>query len=449
MTASSSLFKLTSSRLIGPLAMSLAILVLAVSELGLNRLEAVSDQRSVSVQAQLSVGRLRRVLLSMESTQRGYLLTGRADYLQPYQEQEEVFKNTLVDVANLKRQDDGRRVQLAKVLALSNRRHAELTELLRLYRAGQGEAALSLMLADAGPQLMMQINEIVDQVLRDESVYQDQTTELRKTVVMYSRIGIWLLVLLCIVGALMLMRLGREQERERRVHLLQLLAERDRLDEEVSRQTAETIDLAQHMEKVREDERARLARELHDELGGLLTSAKLDAARMRKRIVDDTGMLQELLAHLIHVLDTGIAVKRQIIEDLRPSSLSNLGLQRTLEIQCAEFSQRAEVALICEIDDVKLPPDRALAVYRLVQEALTNVAKYARASQIRVTLKKQGDQAEVVVEDDGKGFDKLKSNAGGGHGLQGMRFRIRACGGDVQIRSSPGQGTMIKALLPL
>jgi len=428
--------------------MSLAILVLAVSELGLNRLEAVSDKRSVSVEAQLSVGRLRRVLLSMESIKRGYLLTGRADYLQPYEEQEEVFKNTLVDVVNLKGQDEGRRVKLARLVALSHRKHAEMTELFRLYRAGQVEAAMALMLADGG-QLKMQINEIVDEVLRVEAIYQDETTDLRKSVVMYSRLGIWILVLLCIVGAFMLMRLGREQERERHVHLLQLLAERDRLDEEVSRQTAETIELAQHMEKVREDERARLARELHDELGGLLTSAKLDAARMRKRIVDETGMLQELLAHLVQVLDSGIAVKRQIIEDLRPSSLSNLGLQRTLEIQCAEFSQRAEVAMICAIDDVKLPPDRALAVYRLVQEALTNVANHARASQIRVTLKQQGDQAEVAVEDDGEGFDKLKSNSGGGHGLQGMRFRIRACGGDVQIHSSPGQGTMIKALLPL
>lgn len=449
MTARFQLRRLISNRLIGPLAISLAILVLAVSELGLNRLKVVSEERSASVQTQLSVGRLRRVLLFMESSKRGYLLTNKTDYLKPYAEQEAIFKRTLDEVAALAKVDKAQGPQLLKLVSLVNLKHAEMTEVLRLYRAGQREAALDLMMTDVGQRMMFDISEMVDEVLRQEAAYQNHSTTLRDRVVLYSRMGIWVLVALCLVGAIMLMRLTREQERQRQVHLMQLLAERDRLDEEVSRRTTETVHLAQHMERVREDERARLARELHDELGGLLTSAKLDVARMRKRIVDDTGTLQGLLVHLSEALDSGISLKRRIIEDLRPSSLSNLGLQRTLEIQCAEFAQRAEVKVATDIDDVQLPPERALAVYRLVQEALTNVAKYAKAQRIQVSLKQRGNQAEVQVEDDGIGFDARNPATGDGHGLQGMRFRIHACGGDVQIESKPGQGTVIKALLPL
>lgn len=438
-----------SSQLIGPLALSLAILVLAVSELGLNRLKAVSDQRTASVQMQLSVGRLRRTLLFMESAKRGYLLTGRADYLQPYVEQEAEFKLTLDEMTGLVDSAGDQRARLSTLVELSQRKHAEMSEMLRLHQSGQAPAALNLMLTDAGQRMMFEISQIVDEVLRDEAMQQSRSAEARDSVVLYSRMGIWLLVGLCVVGALTLMRLGRDQERERRVHLRQLLAERDRLDEEVNRRTAETVDLARHMERVREDERARLARELHDELGGLLTTAKLDVARMRKRIVDETGTLQELLTHLAESLDSGISLKRRIIEDLRPSSLSHLGLKRTLEIQCAEFSQRAELNVACDVDDLQLTPERSLAVYRLVQEALTNVAKYARARDIQVSLKRLGRVAELTVQDDGVGFDTLDAATRGGRGLEGMRFRIHASGGDVHIQSSPGEGTFIRATVPL
>ena len=112
----------------------------------------------------------------------------------------------------------------------------------------------------------------------------------------------------------------------------------------MARRTAELTDLARHLQTVREDERGFLARELHDELGGLLTAAKLDVARLRKRL--DTGQpeVAERIVHLGQTLDAGIALKRRIIEDLRPSSLANLGLQRALEILCEEFAQRSRTA---------------------------------------------------------------------------------------------------------
>ena len=119
--------------------------------------------------------------------------------------------------------------------------------------------------------------------------------------------------------------------------------ERDRLEVEVERRTRDITQIANHLQTAREDERSSLARELHDELGGLLTAAKLDVARMRSRLAAAPPEVLERMMHLVKTLDEGIALKRRIIEDLRPSSLSNLGLKAALEILCTEFAERSEL----------------------------------------------------------------------------------------------------------
>ena len=437
-----------SSRIIGPVAVALAVSVLVVSEIGFQRLQQISVGRSASVDTQLATGRLRRALLLMETAQRGYMLTGRAEYLEPFKVQEKVFSQTIEETARAALDGVAQRDELNQLVELARRKYSVMREILTRFEAGNRDGAMELMLSGLGREMMAQFSAQTDEILHQEAIYYQQHNDAREQVFRWTRGGIWLLVAGCIAGALALMRMGREQERERRAHLLELHAERDRLDEQVNQRTAETIELARHMERVREDERARLARELHDELGGLLTAAKLDVARIRKRIHDDTGHKQQLMTHLVESLDAGIALKRRIIEDLRPSSLSNLGLKATLSIQCAEFAERAEVTVDTQFEDLTLPAEHALAVYRLVQEALTNIAKYAEARHVQVLLQRSGDQIELRVEDDGCGFDPATHTATGGHGLQGMRFRIRACGGDVAIRSAPGQGTTVKALLP-
>ena len=438
-----------SGRFVGPIAVSLAVLVLVVSELGFHRQQGISVDREASVEAQMAVGNLSRALLFMESAERGYMLTDRHDYLVPYLEQERDFQTILAHVEQIARNNEHLRIKLSQLVELARQKHSEMQTVIERFDAGDRSGAIELTLTGMGREMMVQISTLTDQIIREENHYYAQTSLDRDSVLRGSRVGIWVLVVVCVIGAVGLMRLSRNLEAERRVYMLQLHAERDRLDEEVGRRTAETVELARHMERVREDERARLARELHDELGGLLTAAKLDLARIRKRIHDDTGTKQHLVDHLGQSLDAGIALKRRIIEDLRPSSLSNLGLRRTLQIQCAEFSQRAEVPVEAELDEVTLSPERSLAVYRLVQEALTNVAKYAEASRVRVVLRRLGDQVEALAEDDGKGFDMAAALSSGGHGLQGMRFRIRSCGGDVTIRSAPAAGTTVRAVLPL
>jgi signal transduction histidine kinase len=198
---------------------------------------------------------------------------------------------------------------------------------------------------------------------------------------------------------------------------------------------------------VREDERGYLARELHDELGALLTAAKLDVARLKSKIDHQAPDIAERLRHLNETLNSGIALKRRIIEDLRPSSLSNLGLTAALEILTREHAEGAGIEVETNLEAVQLPEATQLTVYRLVQEALTNISKYAKAKKVLVTVHSYPTHVAVQVRDDGAGFDPAAVRPAS-HGLAGMRHRVEAAGGRLTITSRPGNGTLVSAVLP-
>ena len=223
--------------------------------------------------------------------------------------------------------------------------------------------------------------------------------------------------------------------------------ERDRLETLVRERTASLAKLATHLQTVRENERGHLARELHDELGALLTAAKLDVARIKSRLGDSAPEALQRLQHLTDTLNSGIALKRRIVEDLRPSSLSNLGLLPSLEILTREFSQRTETPVSTQLEAVQLNESAQLTLYRLVQESLTNIGKYAKARRVTVQLLDQGSQVRLEVSDDGVGFDPTQIKPAS-HGLDGMRHRVETEGGRLSIESSPGMGARIVAYLP-
>lgn len=205
--------------------------------------------------------------------------------------------------------------------------------------------------------------------------------------------------------------------------------------------------LAQHLQAAREDERARLARELHDELGALLTSAKIDAARLKSRLAGAPPETLERLAHLGQTLDRVISLKRRITEDLRPSALMHLGLVAAIEIAAREFAQCSGIVVHAELSPVRLSPSAELAVYRLVQEALNNIAKHAGARQVWLCLGERGDRIEASVRDDGQGFDAQRVSSCA-YGLLGMRFRAEAEGGTLSLQTAPGLGTRVGVSLP-
>jgi signal transduction histidine kinase len=207
-------------------------------------------------------------------------------------------------------------------------------------------------------------------------------------------------------------------------------------------------EFAAWLQRTREAERAALARELHDELGAILTAARLDVAWLAAQPACHEPVLAQRLEALRHVLALGIGLKRRIVEDLHPSVLTHFGLAPALEQLVASSRQRFDGRLAASIDaSVALDGEPALALYRIAQEALTNLHKYAGATLVRVALRRVRGRIELSVEDDGRGFD-AGAVGSGRHGLAGMRHRMLAVGGTLELRSTPGAGTTIRASVP-
>ena len=163
-----------------------------------------------------------------------------------------------------------------------------------------------------------------------------------------------------------------------------------------------------------------------------------------RRVADLPAVALERLQSIDKRLNDGIALKRRIIENLRPSALDHLGLTDSLALLCRESAELLGVPVHEDLEAFSMARDRELTIYRLVQEALTNVAKYAHASKVFVRCRRDGDEALVEVSDDGRGFEAGKV-AVGQHGLAGMRLRVEAHGGSISVQSSPGHGTKVKA----
>ena len=206
--------------------------------------------------------------------------------------------------------------------------------------------------------------------------------------------------------------------------------------------------LATYLQAMRDEERSNLARELHDELGALLTGARLDVASLRQHLGGCTVEVEARLQHLGELLGRGIALKSSIVEGLCPSSLANLGLVASLVILTREFAGSSGIQVSTELNEADLDEPTRLAVYRLVQEALTNVGKYAGATRAQVSVRQCHSGTVVSVSDNGCGFDVARLDKAS-HGLAGMRHRIEACGGQLGVMSSAAEGTRILAVLPV
>lgn len=257
------------------------------------------------------------------------------------------------------------------------------------------------------------------------------------------------------IASLLLLILSISQHRKRlelQARLRQLLeAENERLEHEVSLRTTELTGLATYLTDVRETEKQHLARELHDELGALLTAAKLDADWIERKLPPEarTQMAQRL-TRLRQSLTSVITLKRRIINDLRPALLYDLGLVDALRALIDEFAHdgSAEVSATLPDAEPELPEDVSLSLFRIVQEALTNIRKYSQARHVRIALALTPVAITLSVADDGIGFD-LQSPKLARQGLAGIKHRVYTHGGRLDIRTAPGRGVTIHATLPL
>lgn len=434
-----------------PLVLALAAaavgVLLFISEGSYFRAARTLDALGEMAQARNSLQGLERSFVDAEAGQRGFLLTERREYLQPYERALQDIESTFAFLQRYYAGEAASAALLKQLRKVADTRLSELALTIRLHQQGRETATRDIVLTDIGKEQMDHIRSLSAELLAHETRRLQQGRDDVDRTLLLSRIGIAALSIVGLLALFTILRKGvllyeQQQEQQR---LLQ--AERDRLEIEVAQRTTRLTELARHLQTAREDERGRLARDLHDELGALLTSAKLDAARIRPRLAAAAPEAMERLAHLVDTLNGSIALGRRIIEDLRPSTLSNLGLATTLEILAREFAERAGVKVHSQLQPVTLPPDAELAIYRVVQEAITNISKYAKAQQVWIELAETDGQVEVSVRDDGVGFDAAAAPASA-YGLLGMRFRVEAEGGTIALQSAPGQGTCVRVRLP-
>ena len=438
---------LRGSKFTFPLASLAALGMFVISESSYQQATTRFDQLGTQGTARTTIQTLWRSLTDAETGQRGYLLTSRKEYLKPYEAAQVQVAKSLAWLNEYYSSEPETQALMAQVQKAADNKLAELAETNRLHDEGKEQAWRDLVLSNIGAEQMDAVRSNSEKLLAHETL---KVTEGRKSVLqtlMINRIGVTAMAALSLLALFMYLRqtttLVRLREEQRRV----AQAERDQFEREVVRRTAQLTELARHLQTVREDERNHLARELHDELGALLTAAKLDVARLKSRLGALTPQVAERIQHLTDGLNSGIALKRRIIEDLRPSSLSNLGLVAALEILVREWGERSEITVDSDFQPVQLRPSGELTVYRLVQEALTNAAKYAKASEVQVRLAAEDGEVLVTVRDNGIGFD-VEAPQVSAHGLLGMRYRLETEGGTLLLKSSAGHGTVIEARLP-
>lgn len=421
-----------------PLLIFLVLLYALINEVSYRRTRDTLSGGIAVTDARIGAARLLQLLTDAETAQRGFLLTGEASYIEPLRNAQQEFNDSaglfIAAIGPTGPADAGR------VSAIAGDRFADLNRTIELAQGGDGAGALALVRSDAGKRSMDELKKILKTKLAEAAQLHEVARSSIYDALLFSRLAVPGLSGLLAAGLLLYFKklLAAEREAAQRRRILQ---------QEVNDKTAGLRTMASWLETVREDEKANLARELHDELGSLLTAAKLTLARMRPRLANDP----ELLSHADAVrqrLNEGIALKRRIIEDLRPSTLSLLGLHVAIANLCADASSQMGIRIQSEIAEVKANPEAELALFRVVQEALTNIGKYSGAADVLVRLWHAGEALHVEVADNGHGFTVASLQAGR-HGLAGMRFRIESRGGTFSVVSAPGQGTRVAATLPL
>lgn len=417
-----------------------------VAESGYKRIHEAGKIISAAEERQALMSRYLRLVLDAESAQRGFLLTEDPRYLRAFDPAvralDPLLDRIVVELETSGLRDDARKAQ--NLRALAGKKVGEMQTALRLYGEVDRAAALQLIGTDIGKRSMAELrNELRELYDGEATRLADARTssarDLQTSRVLLGAASFLSLLLVVLVGAL----LARDIRR-RDLLSEQLNARNRELDRTVQQRTAMLFHLSSSLQKVAEREKAALARELHDELGGILVSTKIDVSWLRKRVDDGSEDGKLRWERVLHSMDEGLALKRRVIESLRPTLLDNVGLTAALRWLVDETLRRQGIA--CEEQYPESMPelsaDARIAVFRAIQECLMNIAKHAQAKSVLLRVAASDDEMSVIVRDDGVGIDEGRIETPQSHGLLGMRHRIESLGGTLRIRSlGRGVGT--------
>jgi PAS domain S-box-containing protein len=229
------------------------------------------------------------------------------------------------------------------------------------------------------------------------------------------------------------------------------ITERIRVEEELKKTTEQLRDLSEHLQSVRETERAQIARDVHDELGQNLAALKMDISWLEKRLPEDQNPLKEKAESMSKLIDATVQTVKRISSELRPPVLDDFGVSAAIEWLAGDFENRTGIR--CEIkkniDEPVIEETIATPVFRIFQEALSNIYRHSGASLVRTLMNVSAVSLQLVVEDNGRGITDEEISDPRSFGLVGIRERVLLLGGDVEIKGIPNKGTILEVNIPL
>ncbi|MET3131939.1 signal transduction histidine kinase [Oxalobacteraceae bacterium GrIS 1.11] len=392
------------------------------------------------------------LVVDAESSLRGYFISGSETYLGPSRTAGAEVESELAELETLLADSPSQLKNLAQLRALIRRKLSILNQSIEVYRQGGLEDIVKIAKVSDERAALDEIRLLVVIMAREQNETLAARSaafyrEYQKAVML--GIGINALAIIVLI---MFYKLVRRSFQNRAAVEFALKNANDTLESTVAKRTEQLSILSRHLISVSEEEKARLARELHDELGANLTSISMDLGAVTQQLLKTEPELAAQLRRAKATLLETVELKRRIVEDLRPSLLDNLGLCAAIESYCEEFSRMTAVKCETEIE-VDIDHGEAtltIALFRIVQESLTNIAKYAKAGNVSVSLKQAGSGLTLRIIDDGIGIADDALLKPMSHGLLGMRERALLLGGTLTIRRGRNDsGTCIQASIPM
>ena len=392
------------------------------------------------------------LVMDAESSLRGYFLSGNEVYLGPFRTAASQVDDQFDQLQGLLANSPSQRKNLAHLKSLVARKIDHMNQTLEVYNKGGLDDIVTIAATSDGKFLLDEIRfQVVIMVQEQNELLSARRnafdSEYRYAVLLGISINA-----IAILVLLLFYRLIRRGFHARVASAQALRHANENLESMVALRTEQLSVLSRHLISVSEEEKARLARELHDEMGANLTAISIDlnavAGRLRGTQPELAAMLERARGALVNTVE----LKRRIVEDLRPSMLDNLGLAAALQSYCADYGRitglDCEALIDGEVDSAG--PMQSIAVFRIVQESLNNSAKYAKARQVIVHLAREGDTLSLEVNDDGVGIDLEEMTKPRSHGLLGMRERALLLGGSLQVkRGVNNRGTCVEATIPV
>jgi signal transduction histidine kinase len=388
---------------------------------------------------------LQLVVTDAESAQRGYMLTGNDSYLGPYvQAKEQVGK--LLNELHSAYGGRGASATIPKSTDLGNlitTKFAEIDATLALFEKGRSQA-MALVKTDFGQRAMDGVRDLAREMRAEERELVVQSTEEWLEANRFTRIsataGAILNIVLILVAGVFVTR-----DLRRRTNVAM------DLESQVAKGTAELSELSTYLQRVSEKEKSALARELHDELGGLLIAIKMDLSQLKSQLDLSQADIKTRWDRVQSTLSAGIDLKRRVIEQLRPSLLDNMGLIAALKWQTGVICSGAGLALTEEYPEIEpqITSDAAIAIFRIAQEAMTNIVKHAKATSVKLSLTVDDEKLTLRIEDNGVGIAPDRQKIVGSHGIAGMRHRLKSYNGEFALERNWPNGTRITASVPL